>query len=1139
MSRYQFGIASISMGTAFAIGGCFLISAFVYLDRTFTGSVNPFYHAIETLVTLGIVIDAMLRWGYSVTRGLTYVLVDAINGQLAIDVLICTSFITLALQDPVSGKQSWFSFAFLSAVRLQRTVSALERLDSSKYSWRRHIVYHILHIVFYVYTAGCIIMLFEVLGPSPWPASEDHLSGQQKPWSTSEAFQWGFSTMILLGDSARTAQTGLGQIAALAFSLASVIHVIFRIFPAAWRWLTGNEFYASFRRGALPHLLVVGTPSAAMLWDFLTELYHPNHFSDMSRFDAEAPDIVIMTPTEKTLLHLTRFLGLRAALLWRHKVTLLVGEVFDDNDQKRACLKDARRIFVLPNFTASDVFTEDAKNIMRSFAVSAVAPHIRVDCLLHTSESRLAVEKGQREDSGLQFHSIDSMKLLLMAKACIIRGGCALICNLCRTMVNTGDAGKKPWQIDYDKSLDIEVYQVRLSSMYHGCFFLEIFEDILIRSEGTVQLIGIVEFSKKGAALISINPASSQPLDLRSETACGVFLAPDLGAIVQRNPGEEMESREILSLDGFAPFARQASRSRARKSTMMEGGHRRNSAASLGVASLNGIIDVAEGDDSQEMEKLAQQRFDASMATIKHTLMRSGLPPDVIGDATEVKAEAAFKKDDNEKELEDQTLLHGMNEDEQDTEEVEDEWAAEVMKVSDPDSKKQDLEKLDAIWQNMEKLCHQRTTRAPRDVTEKGGHIILCLVRDSTCGEDHLGAQPWRLGKSAGLEAFLAPLRDKQINQSQELEIPVLVLAEQLPSDWHVVVSKRKVYFVKGSALCLEDLRKCCFTTARAIAIARCHAGSMPGVTKAEDSRVVLAAWLIEKNLPMGSSTIVVTDHAMGSTPGFLPSDGVTEDADYKAPRLAAGIVGSAAELPRALTALSKGKKAIAKSGKLTGGSGETVDEDFNELQSCVHDEDFEDLETNDYAWHLRYMRGQVFMTSMMTCMMANSLYNPSLLWLIPVIAAAPMALIPLPAMWEKRLFGDFAIWLLREKGLLSVALYRSATASIASFLGKPLDSSVPTHHFVYCVPNGNTCQLVKSDRIICIAQQERHGKHTRIQTSAMAPSSSPAGRSSNMEPYSSHATEMTRKSSVIHSMQSLRTSKTSKKISRILPATE
>merc|ERR1712113_1370071 len=108
--------------------------------------------------------------------------------------------------------------------------------------------------------------------------------------------------------------------------------------------------------------------------------------------------------------------------------------------------------------------------------------------------------------------------------------------------------------------------------------------------------------------------------------------------------------------------------------------------------------------------------------------------------------------------------------------------------------------------------------------------------------------------------------------------------------------------------------------------------------------------------------------------------------------------------------------------------------------------------------------------SSIVTTLMASTLYNHSILPLVDALMRAPMLVLPIEHAFVQRKYGEFCFWLLNNRNILALGLYRSASASEADAFNKPVDESKPTHHFVYAAPPAFSTRLIKTDQIICLA---------------------------------------------------------------------
>lgn len=340
--------------------------------------------------------------------------------------------------------------------------------------------------------------------------------------------------------------------------------------------------------------------------------------------------------------------------------------------------------------------------------------------------------------------------------------------------------------------------------------------------------------------------------------------------------------------------------------------------------------------------------------------------------------------------------------------------------------------------------------------------MLVCLVGDTEVSSIPVGSSKLT-GACIGIEHVMKSLRDDRLELNQDSQPSVLFLGELQPVDWHKICHLERVWFLSGSPLRAEDLMRAGLDTCSTVVIVRGCFCPVPGclaVTKTADARVVLAATMAAYMLPFDRVT---------------PIEG---------PLLSTAVVGPPPELPQALTALLRGAKALARSIGLDGKPPPIID--VASLDGGIYQEKYEDMEIHDIKYHPRYMRGQVFYSSVVTSIVASSMYNPNLVTMVDALMEAPMLMLEVPQVFYQARYSDFAVWLLRERGLMVLALYRSAEASQSAHTGGFLDMATPTHDFVYTCPPGTKTLLVKSDRVIVTASGGADTVPTEVGTSGM-----------------------------------------------------
>jgi hypothetical protein len=451
----------------------------------------------------------------------------------------------------------------------------------------------------------------------------------------------------------------------------------------------------------------------------------------------------------------------------------------------------------------------------------------------------------------------------------------------------------------------------------------------------------------------------------------------------------------------------------------------------------------------------AAKGYNESMKTIRHKLLlKGGFDLKVVADVTKAGSKDAHKSpldfsslDDSPKkkfaEVRDRTIppLPDRGED-----------------VNPKQLRYDELTRLEAAQEVAEQDL-LFPPEPPASLLEAGGHLVLAIVSDTTttCNDE----APPRIG----VEPFMHVVQDACMKGMTP--IPVVILAICMPSNWHTVCDNSRLFWVKGTAMHLHDLKRVGYKQARAIAICRGHSGEGSRTTKVADARVLLAANLVEAHLPHDTPTRVITDHGYNSSCELLPKTHAPIEAKFNSEACVIGNPGQTT-LSGLIASLSAGSGNPQSKGSL--GYADRVGDDLG-LHSGPCDEDYEDLGVQEYAYHPRYMRGQIFVAAIMPTLVANTLYNPTIARLVEGLLRAPMVLVPLPYEWERRYYSEFTVWLFRQSELLPLGLYRSAAAAEANQKGKPVDESAPTHHFVYTAPDAHKVRLIRTDRIICVTR--------------------------------------------------------------------
>lgn len=1054
---YRYGLGSSSYGTAGALMFAHSVQVVAFAIRSSTRSVDAIYHAIEILSCLFIMADILAGWAFSMSHGTVWMLKYAFGGPLILDCLVATAAPALSVSGP-QGELTWFSFSFLGAARMLRVLWNSQIILDAVYSsgWRRQIGYHMFVFVLFTYVCGTVTMLFEHLG-SPRESRPDD------SWGFVQSLVFALSTFATVGISEQNPTTILGRVCAVGMIVWS-LHNIHSKLGGILRDITfGNSvgrgsYIPTQRRFAV----VTGSATSNMLWDFLLEAYHPNHFGSMEELDREAPDVVILSPDGKLLNRVGRFLSRREAEHFRHRITLLCGEAVEEDDLKRVALDKASIALVLPDLSTADVGKDDTTNVMRTFSMCNASPHVYTVCLLH----RVDLMEAQPTDASCSFVSIDAFKLALLAKACIARGVLTLVCNLCRTVgdspLTEGDSNdsEEMWQREYERGMGHELYEVPLLDTYDGLSFADIAEDVLARSEsGQVYLIGIANDDpnagkRKGPAsrIVQLHPGGDFQVWVSKGTA-GVFIAEDMGAIEQMPHGEVLRSldeRENVSLKKKGDDDPIAKNSSTRPGSRGRPGSRNSDNSNNDVRVLSPNALSANSHPSipsfKEPPSWAKKTYEESMTKVRQRLLVHGLAVSTVADATG----AGKKASDHDMQSGIPNTIPAMQID-----------APTLRPLDEPpgrgtqNEQEETLGKLERMQYLYDRVARDilNPPEPPQSLLATGGHVLLCVVSDtgSALNTDTDGTETVvSLGPSLGIEHFMRPLRDSRLRGL--LQPPVVVLASVLPADWHRAIDLKNVYFVKGNPMQVADLERAGFKRALGIAISRGHIGdSNTSASRVVDTRAILTTVMVETHLPHSSQAMVITDLAYGASCNFLP---LTRDLSGAKP------IGkdAGAEARGAESSVHD----VASAFRLLSGSG-WEDPDLGRRPP---EEDFEELSGAQCTYHPRFMSGMVFVSAAMTQLLANALHNPSLVPLTQGLLRAPCSLLPVPDAWDRHAFAELYQWLLRERNILALGLYRSSLAHHSE--GKSTLGVLATRYFA-AAPRAFDTLVFRSDRVLCV----------------------------------------------------------------------
>jgi hypothetical protein len=111
------------------------------------------------------------------------------------------------------------------------------------------------------------------------------------------------------------------------------------------------------------------------------------------------------------------------------------------------------------------------------------------------------------------------------------------------------------------------------------------------------------------------------------------------------------------------------------------------------------------------------------------------------------------------------------------------------------------------------------------------------------------------------------------------------------------------------------------------------------------------------------------------------------------------------------------------------------------------------------YFLEPRYASGQLFIGNVVTSLVVNEYFFPSLSQLVESLVSAHVTLEQVPDNWVGETFKEFLLHLWRDDFKLAIGILR--------FNGAPGKKS--RWSYVYCSPNGEDCAMKEGDRVICL----------------------------------------------------------------------
>lgn len=985
------------------------------------GNINDLWNVVETYSCMVQAVECLLVWLFSALTapGLS----NKPVGRFLMDCFLVPSVLYRGL----SGSQrSHMSFSYVAVVRFAFVWNLLQRsLPLYQQGVRLQSLNACIILGAFVFCAAMLVLQVETLTGDPWPIglSAHEASTPVQRWNIWSSCYFVAGIVTTMGGDLWP-KSALGQLVAVISGIFGIYLVLDK---AVHTWgivrlaMDGAGEYTI--RSTRRHVVVSGSPSFQVLRDFIGELYHEDHM-----LEADDLDLVILLPQglKSTIDSFKRFLRLPENRQIMHRIHVLQGSVLKPRDLRRAGYKSATMAWLLPNLYAGDADHEDVESAMRALAMRNFAPYVRVIALTMKADARTLFTSVGLPDADVI--GVDEFKLGLLGKSCQVQGFISWASILLK---NTGSQlpsvwrnsmTKPPWVTEYFGGLANEVYEVDLSQAYRGAPFGAIAADVLARSDGNAFLIGVVEEATfpSDRTVTRLFPGRSEPVGAADDRlAKGIFVAPCREVIEQHPP----EGRLSWTLDTALPAAAMEA---AKGLTSL--GLPNVVPEPLAAAGRQGFVrqqweisDDAEERTAKLMSNAASKltatglRSKARLADWEARALAgdsgggdesafaaSGGGADVAAKLldqqreAERQAERAAEQVKIDAEVADEKRLAGifgrvMSAVER---EQELEWKSRSMQ---PDEQAVD----DELWGGpapRPPSLFSNPREPPAQLLVRGGHIVvvaLCGAEAEHAVESEAAPRAVRPpGRRLGLVYFLRALRAGVMPH----KVPkVVVLSNEVPGDWPLVADDDGIFFVPAPPVSGAGLRRAGVQQASAVVIYQ-RTASITQDPSTVDSEVVFACRLVESLISAAERDVpVFCDLILERNAFFVPH----------------------------LQRRKRGNKFLPV--RTTEASSAAADADDEDEDQARPKQEQVVTKEDDLPFYMqeRFANGQLFVSSVITSMAANMMYNPATASIFQEMLKSGYAIVPVPDSWTGKEFESLFSFMLRKRNLLPVALLR------------------------------------------------------------------------------------------------------------------
>ncbi|CAJ1357997.1 unnamed protein product [Effrenium voratum] len=971
-------------------------------------------------------IEAFITWLHFASSGIDGIFKFYINYMF-----ICLLVIPSVLYRSLSGQQSHFSFAFCASVRAAQI-------------WTDWVTFHrrgrlkfVDHITMYAatffsgaFSIGMMIRELETLG-----GNDPNLLNGSEPLTGENATvheRWSLYASLYMV-YINTSKTGFGDLhprpTRQIFSLIGTCVCVYLVLRVILKVLQNNEVGGLSRpryprRTGYRHIVVTGSPSLQVLVDFLHEFFHRDYADNTDDIDVV---ILFLQGQRNVMQQLMKRLSTGGAedLRISQKVWLVEGSALKAEDLDRVRYQSCLAAFLLPNMYGSDPEREDVGNIMRALTMKRHTSYIRLVCMIlkaHSVEGLLSVRVPPQD-----IVCFDNVIQGILGKSAEVHGYLTLASSMLKTSkkMSNAEITKKGyiWAEDYATSLGMTLFEVELPSSYKSVPFCEVATDICERSGSWAFLIGLAEEALYPSDITEyvLFPNKYYRVGLQQDRDVkGIVMARQREDINMALPGRairwspeawatgstQTQANPRLSTlkaakdtEGWVRdhFTEESDKQAYLQEKLAVAAKRR---AALGLVhrgklsrvQVEAYLDEMEDDYFDTRDELEDVMEDSTSEVMQDPFERA-----LLERRMEAKRQILDEKEAMDAEAADD-ILYGENESIRvglaSINKAEE--AQYRQRMPDPIVQREDemlwgapVAPLEKIWANAKE--------PPDELLVRGDHIVLLSLEsdlpEDTEQEDTLATgkrKPLRPGRMLPLKTFIRSMR------SQKKRRPLVVVSKRVPVDWARVMHEPLVFLVLGVPFSPTSLERAGFLQAKSIVIYQRDVQKCSDAPLV-DSKAVFAQRLVEA---------LVAEAGKVSTPVIMHIH--LEDNT---------------EL---MTETAEPKKAKGLLEMLESKTREDDDDDGGQSKYVEADE------MQQIVLQHRFASGVLFSSNLVTCLMANVMYQPSLAAVLNEMGKAAFVVTEVPDVWRGLTFGQLYSYMMRKRNLMPMALLRKTTAQEA-----------------------------------------------------------------------------------------------------------